>query len=189
MMLITSCNFSNDDKTLNKNKKILAKIEKAYDKYEGYQCKSNIRVISEEVESIYLIEETYSKPSKYRLEVLKPEESKGIIIMNTDDKVFVEHPSINQSISLTTIRSLNNQMLVGEFFEGLTNIDGLSTEDIEDKEYFVFQFSLEEKNKYRDSAKIWIDKKSYTPHKLNIFDSNDNLQIEITYEDFEFTEN
>lgn len=187
MMLITSCSLSNDKKGSYKDNRILSKIEKTYEKYEGYECKANIRIISEEAETMYLIEETYSKTNKYKLEILKPEESKGIIILNTDDKIFVEHPSINQSISLTTVKSLNRQMLVGEFFENMPKANKISTQEINKKEYIVLEFNLEEKNKYRDSVEVWIDKKNYIPYKLNIFDSSGTLQLEITYEDFKFT--
>lgn len=63
----------------------------------------------------------------------------------------------------------------------------ISTQEINKKEYITLEFNLEEKNKYRDSVKIWIDKKNYIPYKLNIFDSSGTLQLEITYEDFKFT--
>lgn len=187
MILLTSCNFSYNNKITYKDKRVLSKIEKTYEKYKGYKCRANIKIISGGAESIYLIEETYSKPNKYKLEILKPKESKGIIILNTDDKVFVEHPSINQSISLVTIKSLNKQMLIGGFYENLSKTDKISIQEINNEEYLTFDFKLEEKNKYRDSARIWIRKKSYIPYKLNIFDENGSLQVEITYEDFKFT--
>lgn len=187
MILLTSCNFSYNKKIPYKDKRVLSKIEKTYEKYKGYKCRANIKIISGGKESIYLIEETYSKPSKYKLEILKPKESKGIIILNTNDKVFVEHPSINQSISLVTIKSLNKQMLIGGFFENISKTSNISTQEVNNEEYLIFDFKLEEKNKYRDSAKIWIKKKGYIPHKLNIFDESGSLQVEITYENFKFT--
>ncbi|MCQ4923547.1 hypothetical protein NE686_10645 [Tissierella carlieri] len=189
MVLLTSCNFSPKEKILYKDKRVLSKIEKTYEKYNGYKCKANIKIISGETESIYLIEETYNKPNKYKLEILKPKESKGIIILNTDDKVFVEHPSINQSISLVTIKSLNKQMLIGGFYENISKASTISTQEINNEEYLTFEFELEEKNKYRDSARIWIEKKNYTPYKLNIFDDSGALQVEITYENFKFIRN
>lgn len=184
---MTSCNFSYNKNITYKDKRVLSKIEKSYEKYKGYKCKANIKIISGGTESMYLIEETYTKPNKYKLEILKPKESKGIIILNTNDKVFVEHPSINQSISLVTIKSLNKQMLIGGFYENISKTRTISSEEIDNEEYLTFEFKLEEKNKYRDSAKIWIKKKNYIPYKLNIFDDNGALQVEITYENFKFT--
>lgn len=108
MVVLTSCNWSNDKKTL-------SKVEKTYDKYSGYECEANITIFTGENPTIYLIKEKYNKPNEYKLEVLEPKESEGIVILNTDDKIFVEHPSIDQSISLVTIKTINSQLLIGDF--------------------------------------------------------------------------
>ncbi len=187
MILLTSCNWNKKDNSLlSKDKRILSKIERTYEKYKGYKCKANIKILTGDSESTYLIEETYDKPDKYKLEILKPKESKGIIILNTDNKIFVEHPSIEQSISLVTIKSLNKQLLIGGFFENIKEVNKVNYEMIDNEEYLVFDFKLEEKNKHRDTAKIWIKKKGFTPNKLNIFDDSGTLRVEIMYENFKF---
>lgn len=185
-ILLTGCSPKNNENTLDKNKKLLSKIEKAYENYGGYKCKANIRITSGDTVSEYTIEESYNKSNDYRLEILSPKESKGIVILNTDDKIFVEHPSINQSISLVAIKSLNNQMIVGDFLNNLQNVENISIDEINGKEHIVFELKLDEKNKYRDLTKIWVRKKDFVPYKLNVLDQNDLLQMEITYEDFKF---
>ncbi|NLV88391.1 MAG: outer membrane lipoprotein-sorting protein [Tissierellia bacterium] len=176
---LTSCSWSRDEK-------IFSKIEKAYDEYKGYKCRANIRIISGEVESTYLIEETYSSSEEYRLEILEPKESKGIIILNTDDKIFIEHPSIEQSISLVAVKSLNKQLVIGDFFEDIYRASLIGSEEIDNSEYLVFELDLEDQNRYRDTAKIWIKNKSFVPYKLNIYDDSDKLIVEIIYESFKF---
>ena len=130
MVLLTSCNWSSD-------KKIISKVERTYEKHKGYKCKANIKIFTGENETIYLIEETYNKPNQYKLEILKPKESKGIIILNTDDKVFVEHPSIDQSISLVTIKTINSQLLIVDFFEKLSKVKLINSQDIKKDEYLI----------------------------------------------------
>lgn len=178
-VLLTSCNWS-------KEEKLLSKIKNTYDEYKGYKCKANIKIYSGEEESTYLIEETYKSSNEYRLEILEPEESKGIIILNTDDKIYIEHPSIEQSISLIAVKSLNKQLVIGDFFEDIYKAKFIGTERIDEKEYLIFEFKLEEQNKYRDTAKIWLKKKGFVPYKLNIYDDSDKLIVEITYESFKF---
>lgn len=189
MISLTGCNSNNKENTLNKDKKLLSKIEKTYENYTGYKCRANIQITSGDTISEYIIEESYNKFNDYRLEILSPKESKGIVILNTDDKIFVEHPSINESISLVAIKSLNNQMLVGDFLKNLDNIDNISTDEIDENEYIVFELNIDEKSKYRDLIKIWVRKKDYVPYKLNVLDQNGLLQMEITYEDFKFIKN
>lgn len=179
MILLTSCTWSNDSR-------MISKIEKTYEKYNGYKCQASIRTIMGEKESEYLIEESYEKPNKYKLEILEPKKSKGIIILNMDNEISVDHPSIEESISLITISSLNNQMLIGDFYEKISQAKLTSTENIDDEEYLVFDIKLEEKNKFRDSAKVWLKKKDYTPVKLNILDDSGALKVEIEYKKFKF---
>jgi len=140
------------------------------------------------IESKYLIEEEYMGPDEYRLEILEPKESRGITIQYREDKIFIEHPSIEQSISLTTIKSLNDQLIIGDFFENISMATYEGTEKIDKTEYLLFSYDLGNKNRYRDSAQVWIKKKAFTPYKLNILDDNDKLIIEIIYDDFEFIE-
>lgn len=185
-IITTSCTWSSRSGFLSKEKRIISKIEKKYYKYKGYTCKASMKFYSGEKNSKYLIREKYSAPDKYKLQILEPKESKGIIILNTKGKVFIEHPSINQSISLVSIKSLNKQMLIGDFFENISESKMLSNEVIDKKKYSVFEFNIQDKNKYRNSGKIWIDNKNYTPYKLNIYDENGSLQVEIIYEKFKF---
>lgn len=185
-IVLTSCSWTNGGRVLYKDRRILSRIERTYDKYKGYKCKANINIIAGDGNAMYLIEETYNKPNRYKLEILKPKESKGIIILNTDDKIFVEHPSINQSISLVTIKSLNKQLLIGGFFEDVYRAKRLSNEKIDRTEYLVFEYKFHDGNIYRESAKVWLNKRNLTPYKLNIYDKSGALQVEILYENFKF---
>lgn len=186
-LLLTACTLSTDDSFFSKEKRTLSKIEKNYNKYKGYQCRANIKFYTGDKKSIYTIEEKYIRPDKYKLKILKPKASKGIIILNTDDKIYIEHPSIKQSISLFTIKSLNKQMLIGDFFENISKAKMLNNQEVDGKECFVFEFGLKEKNKYRSSGRTWIDKKKLIPYKLNIFDEQGSIQVEIDYDKFKFT--
>ncbi len=134
----------------------------------------------------YVIREKYSAPDKYRLQILEPKESRGIIILNTKGKIFIEHPSINQSISLVSIKSLNKQMLIGDFYENMSQAKMLTSERINNKKYLVFEFYLKDTNKYRSYGKVWIDNKNYTPYKLNVYDEKGSIQVGITYDKFRF---
>lgn len=179
MTLLTSCTWSKDSR-------LIAKIEKNYDKYNGYKCQANIRTTIGEKESLYLIEESYEKPNKYKLEILEPKKSKGIIILNIDDEISVDHPAIDQSVSLVTINSLNNQMLIGDFYEKISKAKLITRENIDGEEFLIFEIKLDEKNKHRSSARVWLKKRGYTPYKLNMLDDSGSLKVEIIYNKFKF---
>lgn len=185
-ILLTSCSWTDGGRIHYKDKRILSRIERTYGRYKGYKCKANINIISSEGNTMYVIEETYYKPDRYKLKILEPKESKGIIILNMDDKIFIEHPSINQSISLVTIKSINKQLLIGSFFEDLYRAKRLANEKINNTECLVFEYRFLDGNVFRESAKVWLNKKNLNPYKLEIFDSNGGLKLEITYDNFRF---
>lgn len=182
MVLVTSCSKVTDEE-------IIKKIETTIEKFNGYTCKSNIKTYTEGKESIYVVEETYMKTNKFKLEILKPEESKGCIIIYDGDKVFLEHPSIEQSISIKTIKTLNKQFFIGNFFENISLTKSIDSEKINDEEYLILTMDIEDKNKYRNIQKIWLKKKDFVPYKLNILDADENPNVEIIYEDFKFVNN
>ena len=179
MILLTSCTWSKDTR-------IISKIEKNYNKYNGYKCQANIRTTTGKNESTYLIEESYEKPNKYKLEIIEPKESKGMIILNMENEISIEHPSIDQSLSIVTVNSLNNQMLIGDFYERINKAKLINRENINGDEYLVFEIKLEEKNKHRNSARVWLKKKGYTPYKLTVLDDSGALKVEIIYKQFKF---
>lgn len=186
MILLSSCKWSINTNKWSKDSRTISKIEKNYEKYNGYKCQANIRTTTGRKEYVYLIEESYEKPNKYKLEILEPKKSKGIIILNINDEVSVDHPSIDESISLITINSLNNQMLIGDFYEKINKAKLINKEEIEGEEYLVFEIKLDEKNKHRNSARVWLRQKGYTPYKLSVLDNSGALKVEIIYNKFKF---
>ena len=180
MFLLTSCNQVSEDK-------IFDELGKSIENYDGYNCISNFKITMDGKESIYIIDESYSKPDKYSLEILKPEESKGCIITYEGNKVFLKNPSIEQSISIKPAKELNRELFIGGFFEKVSSAKYLGIDVIDEKEYYTFEIDINEKNKYTNMQKVWLNKKDFTPHKLNILDENGELRVEVIYENFKFT--
>lgn len=172
---------------INNEKKILGKIEKKYGQYQGYLCQTSMVLYSGEEDSKYLLEEKYNSPNNYEFKIIEPEESEGITIINTKDKVFIEHPSIDKSISFSSIQSLNNQMLLGLFYENISQARLLGEEEVNRKRYLIFELELEEKNKYRNAVEIWIDKRDYIPYEMYIYNMEGVREVKITYHQFKFT--
>ena len=77
-------------------------------------------------------------------------------------------------------------MLIGDFYENMSQAKMLNSEKIDNKKYLVFEFDLKDTNKYRSYGRIWIDNRNYTPYKLNVYDEKGSIQVEITYDKFRF---
>lgn len=179
MIFLVSCTVDNEIK-------VIKKLEKNFDKHIGYQTETEIKTIMDNKESIYRMKEKYIKGKKYKLEVLEPEESKGITIEYEDDKIFLNHASIKQSISLKTVKNLNKSLLIGELFEDLLSIKSIKEDKIDDEKYYVIRYKVTPKNKYSDEQIIWLKKKDFTPYMMNIIDKDKNVRVIIKYKNFKF---
>lgn len=178
-ILLVSCSINNDEK-------IIKKLEKHLEKYRGYTTEVDMRTIMDGKENIYKMEEDYSYGNKYTLKIIEPEESKGIIFQYDEDKIFIEHASIDQSISLTNLKTFNKGLLLGEYLNDFSSIKSIDLEEIDGVEYYVFNNKAENKNKYTEEIKIWLQKKDFKPYMLNIIDKENNPRVIIKYVNFKF---
>ncbi len=180
--LLLSCNFDSEGR-------IIDKLEKHLDKYTGYKTQLEMKITMNDKDSIYKMSERYTLGNKYKLEILEPSESKGMTIEYDGDKIFIQHASIKQSISIGSVKNFDQGILIGKFFRDPYNIQSIDEEEIDGEKYFVFHNKVEDKNKYNNRQIIWLKKKDFKPYMLNILDEDNNSRVTIRYEDFEFIKN
>lgn len=178
-LLLVSCINESDEK-------IIKKLEKNLDKYNGYTTEIDMRTIMDNQENYYKMIENYEMGNKYSLKIIEPEESKDIIIEYKDEKILLKHASIDQSFALTNVKAFNTGLLLGSFLFNLGLIKSIDIEEIDDIVYYVLNYNVEDKNKYTDQVKIWLQKKDLIPHMLNIIDKGNNPRIIIKYNNFKF---
>jgi outer membrane lipoprotein-sorting protein len=179
-LILTSCSFNSEDR-------ILDKLEKHLDKYTGYKTELQMKTIMDDKENIYRMKESYTLGGKYRLEIIEPSESNGIIIEYDGDKIYIQHATIKESIELNSIKKFDQGLLIGRFLRKRDNIDYIEEKEIDNEKYYVFYNDVDEKNKYNTKQVIYLRKKDFKPYMLNILDSNNEPRVIIKYDNFEFT--
>jgi len=177
---LVSCSFDSEAK-------ILKKLEKQLDKNTGYKTELQMKTIMDNKESVFKMKESYTLGNKYRLEILEPSESKGIIIEYDGDKIYIQHATIKQSFSINSVKNFDQGLLIGKFFREPTSIKSIDEEEIDGEKYYVFRNKVTDKNKYNNEQIIWLKKKDFKPFMLNIVDENNNPRVIIKYIDFDFT--
>lgn len=179
ILILTSCAKAGEDR-------ILRKLNKALDKYEGYETEAEIKILMGDKETNYKIKEKYSKDKDYKVEILEPKESKGITIEYDKDKIILNHASIRQSITLKNLKNFNKGFLIGEFFHSINSVKSIEEEKIDHKELYVLKFKLKDKNKYNKEQIIYLNKKDFTPYMMNILDDDKNPRVIVKYKKFKF---
>lgn len=181
-LILTSC-------SLNSEVRILAKLEKHLDKYTGYKTQLQMKITMNDKESVYKMSERYTLGNKYKLEILEPSESKGMVIEYDGDKIYIQHATIKQSISISSVKNFDQGILIGKFFRDPSTIKSIKEEEIDGEKYYVFHNEVEDKNKYNNKQIIWLKKKDFKPYMLNILDKDNNSRVVIKYMEFEFLKN
>lgn len=166
--------------------RIIEDIDKVYNDNKGYETTLEMRIIDDKRESIYKMKEKYIKDNIVSFEILEPKESKGIIIEYKDDKIYLNHASIRQSITLKAVKDFDKGILLINFFENLDLIKSIDKEEIDGKDYYIINYLPEETNKYNHERYIYLRKKNLEPYRMEIKDRKGNTRVIIEYEDFKY---
>lgn len=178
-IILVSCNFHSEDR-------ILKKLEKHLDKYTGYNTELQMKTIMDNKEEVYKMKESYTLGGKYRLEIIEPSDSHGIVIKYDGDKIYIQHATIKESIEISSIKKFDQGLLIGKFFKDRDSVKSIEEQEIDGDKYYVFHNKVEDKNKYNKEQIIWLKKKDFKPYMLNILDAKNEPRVIIKYKDFDF---
>lgn len=173
--------------TSDKSERIINKIDKLYNENTGYEVKLEMKVIMDNKETVYKMKEKYVHDDTISLEILEPDESKGITIQYKDDKIFLNHASIRQSISLKTVKTFDKGILLANFFGHLDLVESIEKQEMDGKDYYRIGYTPEETNKYNHQRFIYLNKKNLDPYRMEIMDKEGHTRVIIKYEDFKYT--
>lgn len=182
ILILTSCFKSENDK-------LMRKIEKAFENFEGYETETEINITMGDSKSYYRTKEKFSIDEDYKIEILEPKESKGITIEYIGEDIVINHTSIRQSLTLKNLKTFDKGYLIGEFIQNLNSIMSIKEEVIDDKELYVLQYIVKNQNKYNKEQIIYLNKKDFTPYMLNILDKDKIPRVIVKYEKFKYMKN
>ena len=166
--------------------KIIEDIDKLYDENKGYETTLEMKIINDSKEAVYKMKEKFIKNDTILLEILEPKESKGITIEYKDDKIFLNHANIKQSITLKAVKDFDKGILLINFFENLNTIKSIEKQEIDEKDFYAIEYMPEETNKYNHERTIYLKTKSLEPYKMEIKDKDGNTRVIIKYENFNY---
>lgn len=180
ILFLTACSEMTDEE-------IFYEIQKKYNRMESYSCFAKIIINGGKEPKAYKAKQVFKRPNKYIIQMIEPEESKGITTVYNGEQAWIYHPQIDQSILIRDYKdSPDENMFVGYFLKNLntTEMVNLESEKIDDSDYLIITTMIPGNNKYRMYQKLWVDKKTYLPYKLYVLDKDEKITVEIYYSDF-----
>ncbi|EOC99531.1 LolA family protein [Caldisalinibacter kiritimatiensis] len=180
ILLTVACEEPTDEE-------IFYKMQKKLSKMESYSTIANITVVGNKSEKTYKLRHIFKRPNRYIIQVIEPEESGGCITVYDGKQAWIYHPQINQSMLIKDFKgSAEQNIFIGYFLKlFVTNEDiRISAENIKDAQYLTLTADIPGNNKYRYKEKLWVDKETFTPYQLIIYDKDGKASVKVKYSNF-----
>ena len=145
----------------------------------SYELTSEITIKSNKNENKYVIKQTYIGPDYSSQEVLQPENIKGTKIIKNKNELKIENTSLNLSKIFQEYGYISGNMLdLSTFIQEYKNGDSTQKENGEER---ILEVNLKDTNKYVKIKRLYINKNTQMPIKMEIEDNNKNTRIHILY--------
>lgn len=155
----------------------------------SYSCVADITVTGNMAPQSYKMSHMFKAPDRCLIRVIEPNYIEGKTTIYNGKKTMVKQPKINQSWELNSFSNTPEaNAFLGSFIYGLSNRESLvlERESVMEEECLVINTVLNGDNYYFKSAKLWMNLKKHHPVKLQIFDKENVLRVDIKYSDFKF---
>lgn len=146
----------------------------------SYEAKIEVEVKSNKNTNKYILKQQYISPDVATQEVLEPSNISGIKILKKGNDLKLENTSLNLSNIFENYEYLaDNALDLSCFIEDYKKSQNSNYEEKDNK--IIMNVQTKNENKYRQSKKLYIDKSTGNPLKMEITDINQNITVYILY--------
>ncbi|MFR1441518.1 MAG: hypothetical protein ACLUN2_06385 [Clostridia bacterium] len=146
----------------------------------SYEAKIEVEVKSNKNTNKYILKQQYISPDVATQEVLEPSNISGIKIIKKGNDLKLENTSLNLSNIFENYEYLaDNALDLSCFIEDYKESQNSNYEEKDNK--IIMNVQTKNENKYRQSKKLYIDKSTGNPLKMEITDTNQNITVYILY--------
>lgn len=146
----------------------------------SYEAKIEVEVKSNKNANKYILKQQYISPDVATQEVLEPSNISGIKIIKKGNDLKLENTSLNLSNIFENYEYLaDNALDLSCFIEDYKESQNSNYEEKDNK--IIMNVQTKNENKYRQSKKLYIDKSTGNPLKMEITDINQNITVYILY--------
>lgn len=166
---------------------VVKDLEQTLTDLTSYQTKAKMEMQTGEATQQYEIDLSYQADHYYRVLMQNEDDQEGSqIILKNDDGVFVLTPALNKSFRFQSDWPSNASQPY--LYHSLVS-DILNDNEAEFKvtdQYYVFKTQTNyQHNHSLPTQEIYFDQKSLTPYLVKIYDQEQNVVVEVTFEPFE----
>ena len=146
----------------------------------SYDAIIEVEVYSNKNKNKYVLEQKYSKPNNFRQEVIEPENIKGLLTIYDGTNLIIENKALNLKTIYRDYNCINeNSLSLISFIEQYKKDENAEIKETSDE--IIIKIKIDENNKYEMYKKLYIDKNTNMPKKIEILDFNQNITAYILY--------
>lgn len=153
----------------------------------NYEADVSITFTKNKDKSNIKMNQIYGIEGKYQMTITEPARLKGYQTICDGEKISEYNPVTEKSIQVE-MHPVKNQLLFGTFVHNYLN--GESPKAVEDQlegeTVYTLSVPIPGGFKYMASEKVWFNQKTTYPIKMEIYDTEGQLTIQIEFEDFRY---
>lgn len=178
--------------TKEKPKSPIEKIHEKLTTMETYACIADLTYISNKGQNTYKTRQYYKMTGEYRIDIIEPEQVKGLVTLYDGKKVIQYNPRVLGEVVNEVPESKNtNEIFLGSFLKNYLQSEEVTLEVFNTKkeEYTVLEAVIPEGGKYLSTEKLWVSNKTLVPAQLVIYDTEGKERIIVKYGEFKYNIN
>lgn len=146
----------------------------------SYEAEINVEINSNKNNNKYKIKQKYENSGIITQEIIEPNNIKGVKITKENDNLKIENTDLNLNIILEKYNYLSDNILdLDSFIENYKNNN--ESKFSEKNNELILETVDNSNNKNPKHKKLYIDRKTANPIKMEIKDTNKNSTIYIIY--------
>ena len=146
----------------------------------SYEAEINVEINSNKNNNKYKIKQKYENSGIITQEIIEPNNIKGVRITKENDNLRIENTDLNLNIILEKYAYLSDNILdLDSFIENYKNNN--ESKFSEKNNELILETVDNSNNKNPKHKKLYIDRKTANPIKMEIKDTNKNSAIYIIY--------
>ena len=150
-----------------------------------YTAKISVQVNSNKNTNKYILNQKFNSENESMQEVIEPSNIAGVKIIKKDGNLKIENTTLNLSKIFENYKGLGENCLdLNTFIDDYKKNEKSNFEE-NDKE-IIMKTKSSNRNKYTENKILYINKEIKLPTKLIIEDNNQNMTINIQYNEIEF---
>lgn len=165
----------------------LETIQKQLTEMDGYYCTADLTRSSNKGETVYGTKQYVKSTGEYRLELTSPESAAGNYTVFNGKQICQYNPRLDNKLIRDVPESQHrNELFLTQFIQNYLQSEGVGVEAaaLDESQCIVMEAVIPGSDNALASEKLWVDRATYLPKRLVLYDANGEERYRLDYDEF-----